>query len=115
VDCCIHYGTFAAYVHSTLATRHPEASHATIVHLDSVSAKLRDLLRRIIGFITNCLNDWVAQESSGADPSPSHLEHGNGEGMACSAQGGAFKRTVARKRDTVNQGALWLKWLCKLS
>ncbi|HEX3092502.1 MAG TPA: hypothetical protein VHW72_07775 [Candidatus Angelobacter sp.] len=49
------------------------------------------------------LRRWVALKSSGADPSPSRLEIGNDEGMACSAQGGAFKRRVNRERDTVKQ------------
>ena len=35
---------------------------------------------------------------------PSRLEHGNGEGMARSAQGGAFRRTVTHERDTSKPG-----------
>ena len=75
------------------------------MHLDSVSAKLRDLLPLHHRAITKLLG-YVALKSSGADPSPSRFEDGNGEGMACWAQGGAFKRTVTRERDTVNQETL---------
>ena len=43
---------------------------------------------------------WVTLKNSGADPSPSRPEHGNGDDMACSAQGGTFKRRVTRERGT---------------
>jgi hypothetical protein len=86
--------------------RHPEASHANYYASSiSVSAKPRDLLPLHHRAITNGLDRWPLKRS-GADPSHSRLEHGNGEGMACWAQGGAFNRAVIRERDTVNQETL---------
>ena len=73
------------------------------MHLDSVSAKLRDLLPLHHRAITKLLG-YVALKSSGADPSPSRFEDGNGEGIACSALRVARSTgQVTRERDTVTR------------
>jgi len=74
----------------------------TTAHLEPVSAKPRDLPRCILGAL-QIARSWAALKSSGADPSLSHLEHGDGEGVACSAQGGAFTGAVSSERDIANQ------------
>src|SRR6478672_6756122 len=90
LDSCIHYATFAAYDFLHPATGHPEASHANY-YASRFSVREVEgsapLDQRIIE--TACVG---ALKSSGADPSSRVLRRGNGECMAGSAQGGAFKR-----------------------
>jgi hypothetical protein len=82
--------------------RHPEASHANYYASRFSFSEAEGSAPLHHRAITNCL-DGVALKSSGADPSPSRLEHGYGEGMACSAQGGTFNRTMIREQDTASQ------------
>ncbi|HEY2115429.1 MAG TPA: hypothetical protein VGJ51_10075, partial [Candidatus Angelobacter sp.] len=58
-------------VHFTLRRAIPRRATRITVHLDSVSAKLRDLLRCITGSVQTAWMMMVALKSSGADPSPS--------------------------------------------
>jgi hypothetical protein len=96
------HGTFAVYDSLHPATHRPEASHANYYASPFSLSEAEGPAPLHHRVITNCLDDG-SLKSSGADPSASHLEHVNGDGMTCSAQGGAFNRTVTRERDAVNQ------------
>src|SRR5579859_6383824 len=92
-------------IHLTLLCAIPRRATRTTMHLDFSFSEAEGSAPLHHRAITNCL-DRLALKSSRADPSPSRLENGNGEDMACSAQGGAFNRTVTRERDAVNQETL---------
>jgi hypothetical protein len=75
--CCIHYGMFAAYDSFLPAARHPEASHANVYASRFSFSEAEGSAPLHPKLITNCLDHRVALKSSGADPSPSRLEHNN--------------------------------------
>ena len=100
---------FAAYQSLHLATRHPEASYVNYHECRSVSAKLRDRLRCIIGSLQTAWMGGPEEQRS----RPFALASGacNGEGIVCAAQGGTFRRIVhpcaqySTPENTLNRAA----------
>src|SRR5579864_5870158 len=64
LDCCIHYGTLAAYDSLHPATCHPEASHATNYTSRFSASEAEGSAPLHHGVIRNCWDGWPEDQRS---------------------------------------------------